>query len=126
MMRTMKKLKYFILFVLMVTGLASCSDWLEVAPQDKQISDTYWTSQEDVEAMLGSGYYYLRDMVTDYLIPLGELRGGSVFSIKTNKLQNFQVKPTDEDLCNWGPFYQVINIANVVLANAQKARDMDD
>lgn len=125
MMRTMKKLKYFILSVLMVTGLASCSDWLEVAPQDKQISDTYWTSQEDVEAMLGSGYYYFRDMVTDYLIPLGELRGGSVFSIKTNKLQNFQVKPTDEDLCNWGPFYQVINIANVVLANAHKARELD-
>ncbi|MDP4278016.1 MAG: RagB/SusD family nutrient uptake outer membrane protein, partial [Bacteroidota bacterium] len=29
-------------------------------------------------------------------------------------------------LCNWGPFYQVINIANVVLANAEKAKERDE
>ena len=122
----MKTIKYTILSLLFITNITSCNDWLEIYPQNEQLSDTYWASQEDVEAVLSSGYYYMREMVADKLIPLGELRGGSVFSIVSNKLQNFQVKETDEDICNWGSFYQIINVSNVVLANASKARDNDD
>jgi len=103
----------------------SCNDWLEVMPQNDQTSDAYWQNQEEVDAMVTSGYLYLREMVVDYLIPYGELRSGQLYSIKTNKLQNFQVKPTDESLCDWGPFYQIINVANTVLSNAHKAMTND-
>lgn len=102
-----------------------CDDWLEVLPINDQTSDAYWQNQEEVEAMVSAGYYYLRNMVVDYLIPYGELRSGQIYSIRTNKLQNFQVKPTDEKLCDWGPFYQIINVANTVLSNAHKARAND-
>jgi len=114
----------------LLTGIAlllttSCNDWLEVMPQNDQTSDAYWQNQEEVDAMVTSGYLYLREMVVDYLIPYGELRSGQLYSIKTNKLQNFQVKPTDESLCDWGPFYQIINVANTVLSNAHKAMTND-
>jgi len=122
----MKSIKHILLSVLLIAAFSSCNGWLEVIPQDKQTSDAYWNSQEDVDAVLNSGYLYLRNMTISYLIPLGELRGGSIYSITTNKLQSFQVKPTDESICNWGPFYQIVNIANVVLANAKKAQAKDD
>jgi len=122
----MKAIQHILLTALLIVACSSCNGWLEVTPQDKQTSDAYWTSQEDVDAVLNSGYLYLRNMTEGTLIPLGELRGGSIFSITSNKLQSFQVKPTDESICNWGSFYQIINIANVVLANAQKAQLKDD
>lgn len=121
----MKKIKHILVLVMGLSVFSACSDWLQLLPQNQQVSDTYWTSQEDVEAVLNAGYLYLRGMVQDQLIPLGELRGGSLFSIKTNKLQSFQVKPTDEAICDWGSFYQIINVANVVLANASKSQRND-
>jgi starch-binding outer membrane protein, SusD/RagB family len=122
----MKIKKYIVIAPLLAFVLASCADWLNVMPQNEQVSDSYWNSQEDVENVVCAGYYYLRNTVTKYLIPLGELRGGSIYSIQSdNKLQNFQVKPTDESLCDWGSFYQIINIANSVLANADKAKEKD-
>lgn len=122
----MKKIKFIVVFSAMLIMGTSCNDWLEVLPENSQVSDTYWTSKEDVDAVLNSGYYYLREMVEDYLIPLGEIRAGCVYSIKSNNLQSFQVKPTDSKYCNWGPFYQIINIANTVLENAQTAQTNDD
>jgi starch-binding outer membrane protein, SusD/RagB family len=121
----MKTVKYIIFSVLMATAFVSCSEWLNVMPQNKQASDSYWKSQEDVEAVVNAGYYDLRNMVIGTLIPFGELRGGSIYSIKGSHLQSFQVKPTD-DLCDWGSFYQIINIANDVLANAHKAQASDN
>lgn len=122
----MKKFKHTLLLVLSLSLFSSCTEWLQLLPQNQQVSDSYWTSQEDVDAVLNAGYLYLRGMVQDQLIPYGELRSGCIFSIRTNKLQSFQVKPTDESLCDWGPFYQIINVANVVLANASKAQKVDD
>jgi starch-binding outer membrane protein, SusD/RagB family len=120
----MKTFKNTILSLLLTMAFASCSDWLTILPQNRQPSDSYWASQENVDAVVNAGYYYLRDIVIDKLIPYGELRGGSIYSINSNSLQNFQIKPTD-DLSDWGDFYQIINVANDVLANAHKAQAND-
>lgn len=122
----MKKIKHTLLILLALNLFSSCTDWLQLLPQNQQVSDGYWTTQEEVDAVLNAGYLYLRNTVEPQLIPLGELRGGNIYSIRTNKLQNFQVKPTDKDICDWGPFYQIINVANVVLSNAAKAQKKDD
>lgn len=57
--------------------MSGCSDWLDVQPKDKQSTDMYWESSEDVEAILAQGYSRLRDCVP-YIIDWGELRGSSV------------------------------------------------
>ena len=45
--------------------MSGCSDWLDVQPKDKQSTDMYWESSEDVEAILAQGYSRLRDCVPD-------------------------------------------------------------
>ncbi len=105
--------------------LTSCNDYLEVYPENVQPTDTYWSTKEDVEATLMSGYFYLRQSVTDYLIPWGELRAGCIYSRKSSALQQFQIKPTTKE-ANWAPMYRIVNTANLVLKNARRALDSDD
>jgi len=117
--------KYVAIVGLALCGLMTgCNDWVQVYPQNDQVSDYLWTSQEDVEGVVNAGYYYFRNLVESNLIPYGELRGGSIYNIKGSTLQTFRVKPTDS-FCSWGPFYQIINTCNIVLANAQKVYEKD-
>jgi len=122
----MKKIIYMLLLLLGSLLLNSCNEWLSVLPENEQVSDEYWTSKEEVESVLSSGYVYLRDAVPQ-LIEWGELRGASMYKLNEgNNLQTFQVTPGDEDLCSWAPLYKVINMANSVLANAQAVRERDE
>ncbi|MBN2165412.1 MAG: RagB/SusD family nutrient uptake outer membrane protein [Marinilabiliaceae bacterium] len=122
----MKAIKNISLIIVSIFFLTSCEDWLTIYPKNAQVKDEYWKSKEDVEAVVISGYYYMREMTIDYLLPWGELRSGAIFDKSGNNLQNFQVKPTDKKNSNWGPLYQVVNIANVVLANAAGVMSVDD
>lgn len=121
----MKKLKNICLLITILLFTA-CEDYLNIFPQNEQVKDEYWRTKEDVEAVVISGYYYLREMSIETLLPFGEVRSGAIFDKGGNNLQKFQVKPTDEKYSNWGQFYQIINIANVVLANAVKVQAIDD
>lgn len=121
----MKRLKYIFMSAAMLLSFTSCNDYLEVYPENVQPTDKYWSSKEDVEATLMSGYLYLRQSVTDYLLPWGELRAGCIYSRKSSALQQFQIKPTTSQ-ANWAPMYKIVNTANLVLKNASKAYDNDD
>lgn len=127
----MKKLKNILetsfLVFLLAYPQVSCTEWLEVYPQNDQVSDYYWSSKEEVEAMLNGCYYYYRQIVASELLPLGELRAGQLFSRGAySSLQEFRVKETDKSIANWGPFYEIINVANGVIANADKALANDE
>ncbi|MDD3321062.1 MAG: RagB/SusD family nutrient uptake outer membrane protein [Paludibacter sp.] len=122
----MKKIKYIFILVFMLSLSTSCNDWLTIYPQNAQVSDEYWQSKQDVEAVIISGYYSLREMAVNSLLPWGELRSGAIFNINGSDLQMFQLKPIDKANSNWGPLYQIINTANVVLANAHKVQLYDD
>ena len=80
---------------LTLTTATSCNDWLDVLPNNEQVTDDYWKSKEDVEAVIASGYYYMRQCVPTF-IKWGELRGGALYSINTTdaKLQDFNMTPT--------------------------------
>jgi hypothetical protein len=105
--------------------LNSCNDWLSVLPENEQVIDEYWTSKEEVESVLASGYVYLRNAVP-YLIEWGELRGGCIYKDDVNNLQTFQVSPDEDGLCSWAPLYKVIGMANAVLANAEAVQQRDE
>ena len=107
-------------------ALVSCNDYLEIYPENVQPTDKYWSSKEEVDATLMAGYYYLREAVETYLIPWGELRAGCVSARGNNTLQRFEMKPTDKILNKWTPMYKIINAANLVLKNAEKALGNDD
>ena len=53
-----------IFVILLLTGgllTSGCSDWLDVLPKDKQSTDMYWQSAEDVESILAQGYSCMRN-----------------------------------------------------------------
>lgn len=126
----MKKFKNILLLVILAFQFTACNDWLTVLPENEQVSDEYWTSKEEVESVLASGYVYLRAAVP-YLIRWGELRGGVVYTPyigdnSGNELQSFQVSADDASLCSWAPLYKVINMANSVIANAETVLQRDE
>lgn len=120
----MKKIYLFLLAALLC---CSCTDYLNVTPENSQVADDYWRTQQDVENFLIGGYYQLRETVVDYLIPWGECRAGLVYNAKSNtKLQSWQMQASNTSLCDWSDFYKIINIANTVLARADEACANDE
>lgn len=125
---TMYMKKIFLLFT-MLSGLmmSSCSDWLDVLPKNEQVTDDYWKSKEDVEAVLASGYYYMRTAIP-FFIDWGELRGGSVntpIAGPRGKIQDFQLE-ANSTYCKWEVLYQVINMANSVINYAPTVLTVDE
>ncbi|PTN09808.1 RagB/SusD family nutrient uptake outer membrane protein [Mangrovibacterium marinum] len=107
-------------------AFTSCNNWLDVVPENEQVSGSYWQSKEEAEAVLTSGYIYLRDMHVS-LLEWGELRGSSIYkTIGYSPLQSFNLNADNKSVCNWGPFYKVISMANSVLANVEYVQQIDD
>ena len=109
--------------ICVICGLSSCNDWLDVLPNNEQVTDNYWKSKEDVEAVIASGYYYMRQCVPT-MIKWGELRGGTIYSSNTSdsKLQDFNMTPSHA-LCDWSNVYKVIGMANSVIMYAPSVED---
>ena len=103
--------------------LSSCNDWLDILPNNEQVTDDYWQSKEDVEAVISSGYYYMRQCVPTF-IKWGELRGGALYAINNSdaKLQDFNMTPS-HSLCDWSTVYKIIGMANSVIMYAPGVED---
>lgn len=111
----------------LLVSVTGCNDWLDLLPNNEQVSDDYWKSKEDVEAVVASGYVYLRKCVPSMLV-WGELRGGSLSTRSIDnagKIQNFDILPTNKN-CDYASFYQVIGMANSVLDYAPGVTSIDD
>lgn len=112
----------------MLTLNTSCNDWLDVQPNDKQITVEFWQSKEDVESVVMSGYRYMRDCVPT-LLKWGELRGGTLQWASSGsvegKLQSFNMLPSNS-MCSYSTFFQVINAANSVLKYAPDVTAIDN
>ncbi len=125
----MKKIKDICASVLLGSFLLagnSCGDYLDIMPENSQVSDTYWKSADDVENFLMGGYYYLRSNVESYIIPWGELRASVVYKWSgAPKLQSWQMTSADS-YCKWDSWYKIINIANTVLERADEACQNSD
>lgn len=108
-------------------GLSGCNDYLDILPNDKRTTDMFWSKSGDVESILGEGYYLMRTCVPK-MIYWGELRGGSVrtteITSNTGKIQEFQAL-ADNNEVQWEEFYQVINMANLVLKYAPSVVEKD-
>ena len=122
----MKKIQYALLGLSLLAVTTSCNDWLDLKPNNEQVTDEYWQSKEDVESVLASGYYYMRKCVPNF-IKWGELRGGTFYTTATadGKLQDFNMTP-NLTICNYEDVYKVINMANSVIYYAPSVRGIDN
>jgi len=114
----MKK-TYIFLITVMTLAFSSCNEWLDVQPENNQVSDEYWANKEEVEAVLGAGYVRLRESMEQMLV-WGELRGnglslgGGAVDANLFRISQWDIIPGN-DYVKWDKFYQVINYANMVI-----------
>lgn len=106
----------------------SCSDWLNIEPENDLIEQEYWKSKSDVESTLIGAYNSFTKCVNSCFL-WGELRADMLTpTLKTSSsylqvMSNIIVE--NSSLISWAAFYKAINNANVVIANAEKVLDVD-
>ncbi|BDD09642.1 membrane protein [Fulvitalea axinellae] len=128
-MRTIRLQIYFV--VALVMSLSSCSDWLELEPQDDITVDDYWKSKEDIRMALNAGYQKMQAEVNTMFL-WGEIRSDFVKygnNIENHgkaykRIMNLEILDNNEVL-KWGGMYQIINYANTVLKYAPSVRASD-
>jgi starch-binding outer membrane protein, SusD/RagB family len=120
------------IFVCLLCSLMVTSCSLNLLPEDEQTSGEYWNTKEEVEAVLGSGYYYLRSNIQETFL-WGEARGNGISFLNTTgdtntkaavSLRQMDILPSNS-LTDWGGMYQVINMANSVIKYAPSVVEKD-
>lgn len=118
MKRPLQHIKTCLLTGMLVAGMTGCNSWLDLNPENKQTSATYWNKKEDVEAVVMSGYTRLRGCLQQ-IIEWGELRGDGLAldakaSTDEQKIVELDIL-SDNGICKWDKFYKVIGSANSIL-----------
>jgi len=117
------KFKILIVATLLLTGASSCSNWLEVLPENQMILEQYWKTESDAQAVMSACYRGLiENDVTYRMLIWGEMRSDNVIKAATNnvditKILGQEITPTNPN-CSWGSFYAVINNCNTFLRYA--------
>ena len=115
------------------TLCSSCSDFLEVEPQNLITIDQFWNEENDVESVILGCYSYMAD--NDYLSRVmiwGEFRSENIVSYSSTIDQDKNLeKILDENLTanngytSWTAFYNVINRCNTVIDHAEEVAAND-
>ncbi len=110
------------LILLVSIFFSSCSDWLEIYPTSGLITEQYWHTKEDIEAVLMGAYRTFADMNAE-LVFYGEIRADMVSALSNapNDLEDIKdgiIEP-DNDYSNWNVFYTIINYCNLILSNSE-------
>lgn len=121
----LKRLLFFSGLVLLI----GCQDWMDLIPPEGLTREEFWTTKEDVEAVV-MGAYESFAVMDDKLFKYGELRGDLLEgdfnqSLDEQKIQEATIY-SDNYLCNWLDFYKVIDYCNEVINNAPSVQSRDN
>ena len=122
----MKRIHYYIVCAICaICGLSSCSDFLEIEPQNEIILEKFWNEKADVDAIVAGCYSGLQsEAVIKRMMVWGEFRSDNIGpgnnvtsdgSLEKILKENIDAKNTYTD---WSGFYQVINRCNTVIKYA--------
>jgi hypothetical protein len=118
------------MLLIVLVALSSCTDWLNLAPEDGVVRDKFWKTKEEVNSAVMGCYASLMEnnMMTSYFV-WGEARADMVTpSARANSsllaLQNGEIVSSNS-YTSWAAFYQTINQCNTVLELAPLAREKD-
>jgi len=118
-----------ILIIAVLLSQVSCTKWMDLQPPQGLIREEFWHSKEDVETVLMGAYDTFRGL-NGNLFKYGEMRADMVtwdvnLSQDERKIMEGNIY-SDNSMCGWSGFYQVINYCNEVITNAPKVQKEDD
>jgi hypothetical protein len=122
-----KRKSIIIIPILLSTVLLSCKDWLVSKPENGTDRRDYWKTKEQVKASVIGIYQSMTEAdITEKYFYWGELRGGMVYPFNTSQrlIYNYEID-ADNSVCNWAPFYRIINFCNVVIEFAPQVLETD-
>lgn len=122
--------------LIIVTGLFSCSKFMDLKPNDGIIREDFWKTKEDVHAaMIGCYAALLGDLegsersLSESLFLWGELRADMLAATTGTTDEELQVMnvntvPTNS-ITNWSMLYKIINYCNTVIDFAPAVLEND-
>jgi hypothetical protein len=112
--------------------LVSCSDFLEIEPQNEITLDQFWNEKADVEAIMMGCYTRMQsDDVVRRMMIWGEFRSDNInVGLNADKdlsLTNLLKEnlTASNDYTNWDGFYNVINRCNTIIKYAPEVAEKD-
>ncbi|MCQ2093838.1 MAG: RagB/SusD family nutrient uptake outer membrane protein [Bacteroidaceae bacterium] len=113
---------------LMGLTVASCD--LDLLPLNDVVLENFWTNKQDVQSVVSSCYLGLQESgCVEKMILWGEGRSDNIVEgqdvdeeIKNMLKGNMK---TTNTICDWAPFYEVINRCNVVTMYAPSVAEKD-
>lgn len=124
--------RYLLALPLLSVGMSSCSDWLEVKPQNIITKSEFWNEKTDVDNMISGLYTVMQsDNVLERMMIWGEYRSDDVVAnqLTTNNTQLQNVLTENITASNafttWDQFYYIINQANTIIDQAPLVAEKD-
>ncbi len=110
--------KVIIVSLLLLLFIPSCTDWLDIEPENDLIEDEFWTKTEDVEGVMAAMYDAFRESSLESLI-WGELRGDMIRFTGSTLADYIRIAQSDitstNSKVNWKNYYKTINLANTLM-----------
>lgn len=113
-------------------SLSSCSDFLEITPQEIIVLDKFWNEKADVESVVAGCYTAMQsDAVVSRMMVWGEFRsdnivGGTNYENDVNIANVFKENiNASNTYTKWGDVYAVINRCNTVIHYAPSVAEKD-
>jgi len=122
----MKRIHYYIICAFSaICGFSSCSDFLEIKPQNEIILEDFWNEKADVEAVIAGCYAAMQEeAVIKRMMVWGEFRSDNIGpgsnvqsdgSLEKLLKENIDAK---NNYTTWKDFYNIINRCNTVIKYA--------
>ena len=109
---------HIIITVVIISLLGSCTDWMELEPEDELIRQEFWQKEGDVEAVIAAMYDAFRETSLKSLM-MGEVRGDMMY-FNANQFNDY-AKIAESDIqydnpeVSWKKYYFTINLANTLI-----------
>jgi SusD family. len=125
----MKKYSILLFSIISISLLSSCSDWLNLKPEDGVIREEFWKTKEQVNSAVIGCYASLLNGPVEKMFLWGELRADMVENgvIPTNNYTEIidgEISASNP-VVNWSSLYTTINNCNTVLKFAPTVQAID-
>ena len=128
----MKQFIYFFSTICFASIIASCSDFLEIKPQEQIVLGNFWNEEGDVVNVIAGCYSAMQKQEwMERAIIWGEARSENLVggersgeSANISNITKENLNPNN-NYCKWVDFYEVINRCNTIIVYAPEVAQKD-